>query len=189
MPHLSHLLARVFDRTGIVDYVIRGFDLLCVGQLRCHAARNFFARSFKIYLLPRGKACHPLLLVACHNYEPVEMLASARLQNQRSLDDSDSTRILPAHLLHPRILTADNDWMHDAVEFFDSRCELGSRSLCWTKRSLGQFLAVDTTVAIEDLAAKMAHHFVIDCFPRLHERVRDAVRLHQARAQRHKHLS
>ena len=48
---------------------------------------------------------------------------------------------------------------------------------------------VDATVRIEDLAAEVADDFVIDRFSRLHERVRDSVRLHQARAQRDEHVS
>jgi hypothetical protein len=94
--------------------------------------------------------------------------------------------------------------VHDAIEFFDARgalarsfrlsvlCVLCAQCGEVRRRSecdLGQLGSVDAAVGIEDLTAEVADDFVVDGFPRLHQRVRDAVRLHQAGAQGDDHVS
>ena len=63
------------------------------------------------------------------------------------------------------------------------------RVRCFAKRRLRQFLPIHAAIAIQNLPPKVPHYFVIDRLARLHQRMRDPVRLHQARAQRDEHLS
>ena len=57
-----------------------------------------------------------------------------------------------------------------------------------TECDLGQLATVHAAIRIQNLAPKVPHHFVINRFPRLHQRMRNPVRLHQTRTQSHKHL-
>ncbi len=93
---------------------------------------DFFACGLEVDLLPGGEAGHTLLLSAGHDDQAIEALRPPGFENQRGLNDGDCVRILPAHLLHPFILAANDDGMHDAVEFFDPR-----RALTLTERCAG----------------------------------------------------
>ena len=68
--------------------------------------------------------------------------------------------------------------MHDAIQFFDPRRSLALGSGRRAECDLGQLGAVHTAIGIENLAAEMANHFVIDRFSRLHKRMRNPVGLH-----------
>jgi len=42
-PYVPHLLLGVVERAGVVDCVVGGFDFFFFGELRRHAAGDFFA--------------------------------------------------------------------------------------------------------------------------------------------------
>ena len=80
--------------------------------------------------------------------------------------------------------------MHDAVQFLNARCGGCGRGVALrsgrrrTERSFGQLATVHAEVGIENAAAEMAHHFVVNRLAGQHELVGNAVGLHEARAQR-----
>jgi len=47
-PYLAYLLLRVFEGAGVVDNVVGGFDLFRFGELRGHAADDFFAGGVRV---------------------------------------------------------------------------------------------------------------------------------------------
>ena len=66
-PHFAHLLARLIQGGGVVDYVGGGFDFLFFRELRGHAAGYFFAGGFEVELLAGGEASYALGFGAFHN--------------------------------------------------------------------------------------------------------------------------
>jgi hypothetical protein len=75
--------------------------------------------------------------------------------------------------------------MNDFVELLDPWRRAAGNAEC----SFGQPGTVDASVGIQDLAAEAADDFVIDCASRLHERVRDGIRIGPVRTEFDKHLA
>ena len=67
LPYLPHLFSRLVEGAGVVDYVVGGFDFFRFGQLRGHAARDFFAGGVERQLLAGGEAGDALLIAAGHD--------------------------------------------------------------------------------------------------------------------------
>ena len=157
--------------------------------MRRHATDNLFSGGFHVHLLAGGETGHALVFSARDDDEPIEAFGRTGLEQQCRFDDRNRVRILHADGVHPFVLAANDDGMHDAVELVDAGGAFALVFASGPKRRFGQFGAIDAAVWVENLAAEMPDYFVVNGLARLHEPVGDAIGLNKPRAQRDEHLS
>jgi len=169
------------ERAGVVDQEIGCFYFFFIGQLRGHAAVDFFFRGFVVGAGALHPALDALFRMASNDDELVEMRLHPGFKDERGLDDGDGVRIAMFDFVHPFFLFRDDGGMDDGVEFGDA----GWRA----KRGLGQTRAIDGGVGIENFFTEFCYDLRIDWFARLHEFVRHFVGLGDVSAERGEHFS
>src|SRR6185437_4955483 len=123
-------------------------------------------------------------------HEFVETLGHARLQDQRRFHHGNAVRIAPPYVGHPFFLGGDYGRVHDAVEFFNAGG--GTRASSWrgiAESGLGEFLAVNAAIGLQNLPPEVEDHLVVNRPPGLHQVVSDAVSLDQVGATGGEHLA
>jgi hypothetical protein len=189
LPHLLHLLSRLVEGAGVVNNVVGGFDFFLVRKLCGHAADDFFTCGFKRDFLARGETGGSLVRVTSHDNEPIEAIFDSRLENQRRLHHGNPLRILQADRIRPFILAPDDNRVDDAVQICNAGRTFALGSIGRTECRLGELGAVYRSIMIENSSSEVANNLVVDRLARLHQGMRNPVRLDQVCPEPNEHLS